>query len=236
MVNDDNKVTFSYQFTFKDGTKKEFYIELDGTHLNLIQGEQDSYPEWTELNNHKCPNCSLDDQECKYCPIAVNLIHLIDSFKNKVSYEEVDVTVEDRSREYKAHIPLQRGLSSLIGIYMVTCGCPIMEKLKPMVRYHLPFAYKDETMYRVLSMYLLAQYFLYKQNRSPDWDLKELPGIYKDIRTLNSAFCDRLRSSKIDDASINAVIILDVFADEVDFLVEEDAMDKIENLFRAYLK
>jgi hypothetical protein len=236
MVNDDNKVTFSYQFTFKDGEKKEFYIELDDMHLNLIQEEQGSYPEWTELNNHKCPNCSLDYQECKYCPIAVNLIYLIASFKNKASYEEVDVIVKDRSREYRAHIPLQRGLSSLIGIYMVTGGCPIMEKLKPMVRYHLPFAYKDETIYRVLSMYLLAQYFLYKKDRSPDWGLKELSGIYKDIRTLNRAMCDRLRSSNIDDASINAVIILDVFADEVDFSVEEDAMGKIENLFSAYLK
>jgi len=49
---------------------------------------------------------------------------------------------------------------------------PIFEKLKPMVRFHLPFASIEETKYRAISMYLLAQYFLYQQGSQPDWDLK----------------------------------------------------------------
>lgn len=118
-----------------------------------------SYPEWTELKNFKCPNCLLVENEYKYCPIAVNIIDLIDFFKTS-SYPEVNVIVDTEIRRYSKHPSLQKGISSLMGIYMVTSGCLIMEKLKPMVRYHLPFATLEETSYRMVSMDLLAQYFL----------------------------------------------------------------------------
>ncbi len=119
---------------------------------------------------------------------------------------------------------------------MVTSGCPIMEKLKPMVRHHLPFATTEETTYRVLSMYLLAQYFLYKRGKKPDWDLKGLVDIYDNIRTLNKAFCGRISHVEFKDAGINAVVILDNFADMVRYSIDKDNLDKIEVLFEAYLQ
>ena len=54
---------------------------------------------------------------------------------------------------------------SLIGIYMVTSGCPIMDKLRPMARFHLPFASTEETIYRAISTYLLGQYFLEQKGK-----------------------------------------------------------------------
>ncbi len=65
-----------------------------------------------------------------------------------------------------------------MGIYMVTSGCPVMGKLKPMVKFHLPFASGEETSYRMVTMYLLAQFFKYKNGKEPDWDLKNLVKIY----------------------------------------------------------
>ena len=53
---------------------------------------------------------------------------------------------------------VQMGVSSLLGVIMTTSGCPIMAQLKPMVRFHLPFASLEETIFRMVSMHLVAQY------------------------------------------------------------------------------
>ena len=235
-MNGINIITYHYTFIFADGTQMEFRIELDGKNLNLIETENKPRPEWTKLNFFKCPHCSLDGEKHQFCPVATNLTELVDAFRGSISYKEVDVTVETEAREYKKHTSLQKGLGSLIGIYMVTSGCPVMDKLKPMVRFHLPFATVEETKYRAISMYLLAQYFKHTQGLEPDWDLKHLVRIYSDVRTVNRAFCKRLSNIKVEDASINAVTILDCFADSILFSINRDMLDEIGLLFSAYLR
>ena len=229
-------ITYHYKFTFSNGLEKKFEVRLDKKTLNLINSGREAYPEWTKLQCVKCPNCSLDEDKHEYCPIAVNLIALNDFFKSSISYEEVDLLIESEARGYVKHTTLQKGLSSLIGIYMVTSGCPVMEQLKPMVRHHLPFATLEETKYRVISMYLLAQYFLYKRGKEPDWELKNLAKIYDDIRIVNRSFCQRLTYTKIKDASLNAVVILNNFADFVPFSIDKKLLEELEPLFKAYLK
>lgn len=236
MDNYNKIITYQYKFTFCDGSIKEFNLRLDGKTLNLIQAGRKTYPEWTKLEFYKCPNCPLNGEMYKDCPVAVSLIDLVDSFKGSISCEEVDVTIETEARRYMKHASLQKGLSSLIGIYMVTSGCPIMEKLKPMVRHHLPFATEEETKYRAISMYLFAQFFIYKRGGEPDWDLRRLVKIYEDVRIVNKNFCKRLANIRIEDASINALVILDCFADSVAFSINKDMLDEIELLFNAYLR
>jgi len=227
-------ITYNYRFTLEDGVEREFKVKLDKRTLRLIQTGNTADPKWAELKNFKCKNCSLKEDEHKFCPIAVNLVDLIDFFKSSIAYEEADVLIETDEREYKKHTSLQAGLSSLIGIYMVTSGCPIMEKLKPMVRHHLPFATLEETRYRVTSMYMLAQYFLHKRGKKPDWEFKELINIYEDIRIVNKNFCNKLTNIGVEDASINALVRLDVFADSVPFSINENMLEEIELLFNAY--
>jgi len=152
MDNADSPIVYHYRFIFKDGPEKEFRVELDSKTLNIMQPAGRSCPEWTALGFFRCPNCSLEEDTNKYCPVAVNLADVIDSFKGSASYEKVEVLVETDKRNYSKHTTLQRGVSSLIGIYMVSSGCPVMEKLKPMVRHHLPFATEEETKYRAISM------------------------------------------------------------------------------------
>lgn len=84
---------------------------------------------------------------------------------------------------------MQNAATSLIGIYMVTSSCPIIDKLRPMVRFHTHFTNNKETKYRTISMYLFAQYFLFKQGKQPDWDLKNFSVIYDDINMVNMLFC-----------------------------------------------
>jgi hypothetical protein len=231
-----DKITFNYKFIFKSGAEREFNIELDSVTLNIIKTRDKASPEWTKLSCFKCPNCTLDECQYEFCPIAVNMADIIDYYSNFVSYEPVDVIVTAQERKYIQRVTLQHGVSSLIGIYMVTSGCPILEKLKPMVRFHLPFATIEETKYRAISMYLLAQYFLYQHGSQPDWDLKKLAEAYENIRVVNENFCKRLRTIEGKDATLNAVVVLDVFAAGVNFSIDSRMVDDLDYLFKGYLR
>ena len=90
----------------------------------------------------------------------MSLAGLIDLFHDSISYDKVDVSIETESRHYSKNTALHNALASLVGVLLATSGCPVLGKLKPMVRHHLPLASVQETIYRVLSMYLLAQYFM----------------------------------------------------------------------------
>jgi len=234
---DENKdLSFQYRFIFGRGLEKEFNVKLDNKTLNLIQTKKESYPKWTELKYLKCSNCPLDENQHLFCPIAIDLVGLVDFFRDMISYIEVDLLIQSEERRYIKHTTLQQGISSLVGIYMVTSGCPIMEKLKPMVRYHLPFATLRETQYRMISMYLLAQYFLHKRGKEPDWELKNLVKVYDDIRIVNKGFFQRLAHIKIKDATLNALIKLDMFAQHVSFSIDRNVLDEMEYLFYAYFQ
>ena len=228
------KITYNYKFIFKNGVEKEFNIELDSVTLNLIQTGNKACPEWTKLSCFKCPNCILDKRQYEFCPIAVNMVDIIDYFSNLVSRESVVVIVTAEERKYIKSVTLQQGVSSLIGIYMVTSGCPILETLKPMVRFHLPFATIEETKYRAISMYLLAQYFLYQHGSHPDWDLKKLSQAYENITVVNKSFYKRLRTIEVKDATLKAVIVLDIFADSVNFSIDSRMVDELDYLFKGY--
>jgi heterodisulfide reductase subunit C len=229
------KVTYNYRFIFKDGVEKEFNIALDSVTLNLLPTDKKNYPEWTKLNCFRCSHCTLNDQ-CEYCPIAINMVDVVDYFRNYFSYDIVETIVTAQERKYFRTVSLQHGVSSLIGIYMVTSGCPVMETLKPMVRFHLPFATIEETKYRAISMYLMAQYFLYQHGRQPDWDLKKLAEAYENVRIVNEYFCKRLRMIQGQDASLNAVVLLDIFADSVNFSMDGRMANDLEYLFKGYFE
>ena len=51
----------------------------------------------------------------------------------------------------------QQAMSSVLGLIMATSGCPWTDRLRPMARFHLPFASEAETLYRSVGMFLLAR-------------------------------------------------------------------------------
>lgn len=232
----NNVISLRYRFIFGRGLEKRIDVKLDKKTLNLIPTTRASYPKWTELTFFRCPNCPLDEDQYQWCPIAINIVGLVDCFRVMISYKEVDVLIQSEERTYVKHTTLQQGISSLVGIYMVTSGCPIMEKLKPMVSSHLPFATLRETQYRAMSMYLLAQYFLYRRGREPDWELKNLVKIYDDVQVVNKGFAKRLGQIRIRDATLNALVKLDMFAKHVTVSINRDVLDEMECLFNAYFK
>jgi hypothetical protein len=227
---------FHYKFTLPNGKVKEFDLSLNRESLGLIPKKRASYPKWTQLSENKCTNCPLNESAHPRCPIAANLVDVIDFFKDALSYEEVDVEITTESRTYKKHAALQHALSSMIGIFMVTSGCPILDKLRPLVATHLPFSSMEETTYRAVSMYVFAQFFLYKKGLKPDWDLKNLSKIYEEIQTVNICFRRRLAAVHIEDAGLNAIVHLDCYARFTNMLLLEEGLDQMEQYFQGYLK
>lgn len=234
MSGSSETLNFLYIFRLADGSIKKFDITLDARTLNYIPADKHEPPEWARLNYYKCYNCRLDETEYEFCPIAYNIADIVRSFKDSSSYENSYVLIMTKARDMSKNTTIQEGVSSLLGIYMVTSGCPIMEKLKPMVRYHLPFATLEESVYRVISMYLLVQYFLKKKGKKPDWELKKLSDIYENIRLVNAGIAERLKNAAQKDASVTAVVNLDYLASLLPLLIN-DTLASIEESFSSYL-
>ena len=225
----------NYHFTFEDGTRKVFKVNLHPASLNVIPSDNQAKPEWARLANCRCQHCQFDENEVQYCPIAVNISDVVDFFKAYTSHDKVEVLVVTEDRLYAKKTTIQRALGSLLGVYMAASSCPSMERLKPMVRFHLPFATAEETVFRSVGAYLLGQYFLKKQGKQADLDLVELAGFYKGIQMVNLDITERLRGVVGKDAVNNAVICLDMFAKELPYAIE-DSLEDLQGLFSAYWK
>jgi hypothetical protein len=122
----------------------------------------------------------------------------------------------------------------MLGLVIATCGCPHTVYFKPMARFHLPLSTEEETIYRAASMYMLAQYFLEKKEKTVDKELQGLRQIYINIHLVNSTIVSRLRVASKTDSSINSIIMLDMFAKAMPYVIEEH-LDEIRYLFAPYL-
>lgn len=229
-MTESTTIDFEYTFKFSDDRTVVFEIKLDAETLNLATEPERDGSRWAALENHQCTNCTLNPDTHPFCPISHNLVDILPHFKDVYSYEKVKVIVKNAERVYAADTTVQRGLGSMLGIYMVSSGCPILSKLKPMVRYHLPFASVEETVYRAASTYLLGQYFKHKKEEAGDWNLDGLKKIYEEIQVVNCCMAERLRSLPAKDANINALIVLDVFAKELPQNIET-SLKPLEYLF-----
>src|SRR3989338_3290428 len=137
---EEGPLTYQYIFTLPNGERKEFMTQLDRKTLSYLKPERASYPEWTALTYRKCANCPLNEQEHPRCPAAEGLVDIVEQFADAVSYDSTQVRVEADDRSYEHQMPLQKGLSGLIGLRMATSGCPVVRRLRPMTRHHLPFS------------------------------------------------------------------------------------------------
>lgn len=226
--------SITYRFRFADGSEKVFHVRLDRETLALLHDKPPVPQEWTRLDFNRCPNCPLDSAAHAHCPIAVNLVELIDFFRDSNSFDEVDVVVETPERTYERHISLQKGISALMGIFMVSSGCPIMDKLRPMVDTHLPFASPEETIYRMTSMYMLAQHFIRKNGGEADLEMKGLVELLDEIGKVDRGMAERLRAVPMKDASLNALVILNAGGESASFSISEDDLGRYRKIFLAH--
>lgn len=229
----DEAIFFDYIFEYPEKTKR-FSVKLDKKTLDLMEPKASIFPDWALLANFSCPHCSLNRIKNKYCPVAVNLFEIIDFFKDSISYEEATVFIRSKERTYVKETKIQAGISSLIGIFMSSSGCPYLDELRPMVRFHLPFSSMEETIYKVVSMYLTSQYFKMRNNEEPDWELKNLVKIYKDIHIVNKNVSKNISMLSEKDANLNAIVILDTFANFTLFSIDSDELATMKEWFYPF--
>lgn len=227
-------ISIHYRFDFDDGTSQSFAIELDGEHLQLVGLAPDEQPDWTALGFHKCPHCPLEEETHPRCPLAANLVGIVQRFGEILSYEKVEMVVKTEERTVSQRTTAQRGVSSIMGLIMATSGCPHTAALKPMARFHLPLASKEETLYRAAAMYLLAQYFRKRDGEEAHLDVDGLREMYGNLELVNWHVAERLRNTAVKDSTLNAVIILDCYAKTLPYSIEQ-SLEELAYLFDSSL-
>lgn len=234
---DSQVFEFHYKFTLKDGQVREFHLALDPVTFQLKNHPKPSYPAWADLKYHQCPNCPLSEKDFPQCPVAANVSELVTFAEQLDSFEEADIEISVKQRSYRKTTAVQYGLSSLMGIYMTTSGCPVLDQLRPMVKTHLPFAKPEEVMYRTVSMYLLAQFFRMKEGKTPDWEMKKLLEMTDGIHTVNQYFWKRIAATKLQlkDGGVNALHHLDTLSKLTTYQIQGTELENLKKLFEIYL-
>ncbi|MBN1291325.1 MAG: hypothetical protein JXB48_05745 [Candidatus Latescibacteria bacterium] len=227
-------LSISYCFTMEDGKQHIFDLLIGGETLDLKKNISGKMPSWINLEFHQCSNCTLSTATHMYCPLSLSLVDIVQCFNKFMSYEDVQLDVITKERKISQKTTIQRGISSLMGLVMATSGCPYTKFFKPMARFHLVMANEEETLYRAASMYMLAQYYLNQEGRVADIELNGLKKIYNDIQVVNAAVTQRLRTAAEADSSINAIILLDTYAQAIPFIIEK-SINVIRYLFLPYL-
>jgi hypothetical protein len=227
-------IEFMYCFQMVDGRKDLFELKIDPVNLQIIHDGGASLPGWTVLDVHQCENCPLDPEDFSHCPAAVNMVGLVQRFDTLLSYDETKVTVVTDERRVFGETTIQRAVCSLMGLLMAASACPLMDFFKPMARFHLPFASTEETIWRATSTYLMAQYFWYCDGAEPDRHFEGLSRIYEEVQTVNMAFAKRLRQACRQDSMINAIVLLDMFAQSMPSAIDE-SLEQIRHMFVPYL-
>lgn len=175
-------------------------------------------PPWAALGFHRCPSCPLDPQQHPGCPPAVDLVPIIQAFADADSVEDVDVCVSSEQREYRRQCDLQMALRSLMGLVMGSSACPAFAHLRGMARFHLPFASRAETAWRLVATWMLSQHL---QQGTPT-SLEPLRQHYAQLREINIAFAARLRAASRRDAPVNAIAALSSLSSLVAFSLDDD--------------
>jgi hypothetical protein len=224
-----------YTFSLPESTR-EFIVQLRRDTLALIPAPRASYPDWVALSHHQCGNCPLQPERHPHCPVAASIVDVVEYFQDLWSFEEIEVEIAVGPRTVRMRSAVQNALSGLTGVYMVTSGCPILDQLRPMVYSHLPFGSLEETMYRALAMYSLAQVLRHRKGLPAEWDLSGLAKIYEEVGVVNRSFHHRLPVKGTKEAGRNAVISLDCYAQYTSNRSFDKALDELEGLFRPLLK
>jgi len=198
-----------YTFEFEDGSSWVYDLQFDAEHYFLPK-EGTAIKEWTQLGFQQCPNCPLKAANCAQCPVARNLNQVVEDSKTTLSVKRAKVRVETSERHYEKECATQEGLRSLFGVVMASSGCPHLDWLRPLARFHLPFSDADETLFRVLSLEALKAFFS-GDEVSLSSVSKKIADRYREVETVNHSFVKRIRTYCQADADKNAIAALDVF-------------------------
>jgi len=192
-----------YRFDI-EGHSLQYEVDVDRSFD--FQADREEAPSWAELKHNQCPNCPLTVKDCQYCPAAVDLAAVVTDFQRLPAAKTARIRVSTPERNYDKETALEEGLRSLMGLIMASSACPILHQLKPNARNHLPFASQDDFIIRSTALYLLKQYFNYREGKRPDWELQGLISLNQELQTLNEALWGRVKEACEGDSNLKALL------------------------------
>lgn len=225
-----NPQRIQYRFDLPDGSKTTLDFAFDPTDFRLSNAAPAEPPFWAELGFNQCANCPLNALEYPHCPAALQMASALEALKALVSFDTVGVTVVQAERTVYAETSAQQAMSSVLGLIMATAGCPWTDHLRPMARFHLPFASEIETVYRSISMYLLAREIACPNGAQGFAALEQL---YENLHIVNRDMSRRLGAATRTDPARNAMALLDSYTTLLPAALER-SLDELKPLFDAW--
>jgi hypothetical protein len=219
-----------YRFDLPDGSKKHVDLNFAAADFRLSNPTPVNPPFWTELKFSQCANCPLSTDEYAHCPAALHMAPAVESLKALVSFDVVGVTVTQAERTVHAETTAQQAMSSVLGLIMATSGCPWTDRLRPMARFHLPFASEAETVYRSVCMFLLARELL---GVGEAHGFAELTDLYENLHVVNRDMSRRLGAATRTDPARNAMALLDTYTTLLPAALES-SLQELKPLFDAW--
>ncbi|WP_148862970.1 DUF6901 family protein [Marinobacter fonticola] len=209
-------MSVTYTFVLANSDSRMFRVSLDSRPNEPVLER----PEWTRLAHCQCSNCPLKKDRVEYCPAAVDILPVVEAFRDENAYQKVTVNVEDERRRYEKETTLEESLRSLLGLIMATSRCPILGELRPMAIHHMPFANAEEFITRSVSLYLLQQYFVKRNHGEPDWNLQGLVDRNQRLQLVNQALWQRIHTVCKGDSNLKALLNFFSMASSVTFSLE----------------
>jgi hypothetical protein len=219
-----------YRFDLPDGTQKQLDLHFDPHTARLMNATPAQPAFWTELTFNQCANCPLKPETSPHCPAAVHMAPAIEALEALVSYDLVGVTVLQDERTISVKTSAQQAMSSVLGLIMASSGCPWTDHLRPMARFHLPFASEAETLYRSVGMFLLAREL---GARDAQGGFTALAKLYENLHIVNRDMSRRLGAATRTDPARNALALLDTFTTLLPMALE-DSLQELAPLFDAW--
>jgi len=228
-------LVIEYIFTLQDQSRERFTLRLDPQSLESIAEESGPLPEWAALSFSQCPGCLLNAASTLHCPAAANLAPIVQRCDRLLSFDVILLEVLTAERLIRQETTAQKAIGSLLGLAMATSSCPRTAFFKPMARFHLPLASEEETIFRATATYMLSQYFVNKQGGEADFSMAGLEDIYLKIQEVNLGMAKRLRRAAKTDSPINAIVLLDMYAKALPYVIQE-SLEELRYLFTPLLR
>ena len=219
-----------YRFDLSDGSQKSLDFTFDAVDFRLSNAAPASPPFWTALTFNQCANCPLEAADHPHCPAALHMASAVELLKALVSFDTVGVTVTQAERTIYAETTAQQAMSSVLGLIMATAGCPWTDRLRPMARFHLPFASEVETVYRSICMFLLAREL---GCASEPHGFAQLEKLYENLHVVNRDMARRLGAATRTDPARNAMALLDAYTTLLPAALES-SLEELKPLFDAW--
>jgi hypothetical protein len=223
-------LSIRYRFDLPDGSQKTLTFKFDPESFRLLNPPPAEPPFWTELGFNQCANCPLKTASHPHCPAALQMAAALEPLQALVSFDTVGVTVLQSERTVHVETSAQQAMSSVIGLIMATAGCPWTDRLRPMARFHLPFASEAETLYRSISMFLLSREMTQPAAGPAYGALTEL---YENLHVVNRDMSRRLGAATRTDPARNAMALLDSYSTLVPAALER-SFEEWRPLFDAW--